>query len=273
MSKAETSSANHTESETELVERAKRALSSCNWEIGECAAQWTTRYAKGRGDSDFGTLIGMSGDQIFQRRHVWEKFHDVKSEYPNLSWSHFYVALNWDDAAECLQWAEDEEQTVAGMRAWRRAARGEDLSSRSDDILGENAGIDFVPDSLSLVQDPDDFNSAGSPPWESDGGSSDGSGVPVMAGVNQKLDGTEEYTPFRKEARGDASGVESRTPASPKEPLTGEKLLSRLISSVERCNKMLEAIDVSSLRAESKELRMQFCEQVDELSKVAAQLD
>ena len=45
---------NQHESEDQLLQRAREALSRCNWEIGECAAKWTERYARGRTDADFG---------------------------------------------------------------------------------------------------------------------------------------------------------------------------------------------------------------------------
>ena len=64
------------------------------------------RFARGRTDADFAQLVGLSADQVFQRRRVWETFADVYSGYPALKWSHFYVAVAWDDAAECLQWAQ-----------------------------------------------------------------------------------------------------------------------------------------------------------------------
>lgn len=119
--------------EQQLIERAQQALSHCNWTIGECAAQWTEKYAKGRTDADFGLRIGLDGDQVRQRRRVWETFSDVSDSYPNLKWSHFYVAMTWDDAAECLQWADEIEATVAEMKAWRRARHGEDLTEPAED--------------------------------------------------------------------------------------------------------------------------------------------
>ena len=112
------------ESESELVRRVQDALSHCNWDVGECAAIWTKRFARGRTDADFAALVGLSADQIYQRRRVWETFADVRESYPSLKWSHFYSALTWDDAAECLQWAQDIQATVAEMKAWRRAQRG-----------------------------------------------------------------------------------------------------------------------------------------------------
>ena len=81
---------------------ARDAVSQCNWVVGECASKWTQRYAKNRTDGDFGQMVGLSGDQIFQRRRVWEAFGEDHQKYGSLKWSFFYVALNWDDAEDCL---------------------------------------------------------------------------------------------------------------------------------------------------------------------------
>lgn len=115
-------------SEDELIDVAKESLSACRWELGRIAAHWTKRYARGRSDAAFGEAVGMSSDQVYQQRRVWETFADVREEYPGLKWSHFAVAITWDDAAACLSWAEEMQATVAEMRAWRRAQHGEDLS-------------------------------------------------------------------------------------------------------------------------------------------------
>ena len=105
------------ETEELLIDTAQQAVNQCRWVVGECAAKWTKKYAKGRTDADFAALINLSGDQVFQRRRVWESFADVHESYPKLKWSHFYSAINWDDAAECLQWAEETQATVAEMKA------------------------------------------------------------------------------------------------------------------------------------------------------------
>jgi hypothetical protein len=62
------------ESEEQLISTARDAVSQCNWVVGECASKWTQRYARNRTDGDFGQMVGLSGDQIFQRRRVWEAF-------------------------------------------------------------------------------------------------------------------------------------------------------------------------------------------------------
>lgn len=114
-------------SEEDLIERARQSLSQSNWVVGECAEEWTQRYSKGRTDEAFGQMVGLSREQVYQRRAVWTTFRNTYSKYPDLAWSFFYVALLWEDAVECLEWAQENEASVAEMRAWRRAQHDEDL--------------------------------------------------------------------------------------------------------------------------------------------------
>lgn len=158
------------ETEQQLIDRAAAALSRSSWEIGECAALWTARYAYGRTDEDFGQRIGLDGQQIRQRRAVWETFADVRDSYPCIKWSHFRAALAWDDAAECLAWANENEATVAEMNAWRRMQHGDDLTvaSKDEEVMDdrgtaeggmepnggmEPAGLPQLPDGIALAAD------------------------------------------------------------------------------------------------------------------------
>ena len=120
------------ETEQQLIDRAQQALSS-NWTIGKCASIWCERYANGRTDADFADLIGASQQQVNAARRVFERFADVYSTWSNLTWSHFKAAVSWEDAAECLQWAEEISASVREMKAWRRALHGEDLTQPADD--------------------------------------------------------------------------------------------------------------------------------------------
>ncbi len=134
------------ETEQQLIERAVSAVSSVSWVVGECAAKWTERYARGRTDEDFAAQIGMSAEQVQQRRRTYEVFGDVRISYENLSWSHFNVATGWDDAPDCLQWADEMRATVAEMKAWRRAQRGEDLTADADPEP-------FISDTVPVAED------------------------------------------------------------------------------------------------------------------------
>ena len=186
-----------TESEEQIVARARQdAVQPMPLGSGECAATWTARYARGRTDNDFAVLIGISGDQVYQRRRVWETFREIRDEYPSLKWSHFYAALTWEDARDCLSWAEDTHSTVAEMRAWRRAQRGEDLSVDPS----EEETIQYIPSRPEYVQDPGEFGEEGPRSEPRSGGNGTEADRAVLAGVARQA-GDEEYTPFGRGRR------------------------------------------------------------------------
>lgn len=114
--------------EKKTIVVAQRSLSYSAWLVGECATIWIGKFARGRTDGDFGELIAMSGDQVYQRRRVFEKFGAIRHWFPNLRWAHFLVALNWTDCTESLEWANENHATFAEMKAWRRLQRGEDVT-------------------------------------------------------------------------------------------------------------------------------------------------
>lgn len=155
-----------TESEAALIQRVKESISRNNWTIGECASQWTARYAKGRTDDDFGAAVGMTGDQVYQRRRVHDRFRGVSDTYRNLSWSHFYAALTWDDAEACLDWACENYATVSEMKAWRTAQTGETDTYRNLD-QPSGSGQSGEPDGDPFEGDDDPFG-------EGDSGEEDG---------------------------------------------------------------------------------------------------
>lgn len=253
------------ESEEELITTAQQAISQCNWVVGECAAKWTERYAKGRTDTDFSALIGLSPDQVYQRRRVWETFSDVYADYNRLKWSHFYVALNWEDAPECLQWAEENEATVVEMKAWRRALRGEDLTTDADeqqtDMMSGDPGIAFVPDQLSTVQDPASFAQpalAGETSAELAGVQRAGSASETVQGVARET-GEKPYAPFN-------SGVVTPPRAVGEEPpkstvplsVQAEQFLKKMTGTLNRMSKTLSPELIKVMKERSDEELEEF---------------
>lgn len=220
--------------EEELIDRARTTLSRCYWVVGECASIWTQRFARGRSDAAFGELIDLSADQVYQRRRVWETFADVRCEYSALSWSHFYTALNWEDSAECLQWAEEMEATVGEMRAWRRAAHGEDLSIEADDEADQRERFPETAAACAPVQ------------------------APVAASVSRDQG---EYAPFRAGAsapvsdRGETAG---RGPAvsPPGDPC--ELIAKRVLHSLQLCLRALEDANPQEFRRIPEPLDLQL---------------
>ncbi len=265
-------------SEEELIQKARQALSACNWVIGECATQWTQKYAKGRTDADFGNLVGLSGDQVYQRRRVWEKFHDVYQEYSALSWSHFYISINWDDAAECLQWAQEQQASVAEMKAWRRAIHGEDLKTPGNEAELSALGLMEIGGQYSEVKDtlapPFEPNQdVSTQPWDRDEwGMSSMSGTemnPAMAGMPQRIGQDGAYSPYSSEARGSAPSERNEQTAkavSPAELL--EKSVKRCVWQINKAANMIEAHPELTARL-PEDLLEEFTDAVDRLSKLS----
>lgn len=253
------------ETESELISRAQFAVSQCNWVVGECAAQWTQRYAKGRTDADFGQLVGLSGDQVYQRRRVWETFGDVRGDYSSLKWSHFYISLNWDDAPECLQWAEENQATIAELKMWRRALHGEETEDTSPpDPWGGDPNISFVPTTPVPVRDVQD--STGDPAKRSDGGS--GEGVGVAKDANEVA-----YAPFRSNA-GSAPSSENpeKAGSNASDDRDTEQLIKRITTTLERINKTLSPEVLDSLDEIPPSLHERFQAALSELQAKTSQL-
>jgi len=256
-----TAAAVHAEdTESALIARAQSALSHCNWEVGECAAQWTKRFARGRTDADFAALVGLSPDQVYQRRRVWETFGDVVESYPQLKWSHFYAALNWDDAAECLQWAQDVQAGVAEMRAWRRAQHGEDLSeSPQDESMG------FGPVELTVTSESAPFEPG---PVRATAGSDGMQTAALTAGNFESSGGDSAYAPFRE----DAATPPPRESVERQEPTT-EQLVKRMTSAIERCQGAMNSQFSNQFQKLPEKIRKRFLKAVEQLAEKAAALD
>ncbi len=224
------------ESEADLVNRAREALSRCHWEIGACAEQWTERYSRGRTDADFGALIGLSGDQVYQRRRVWQRFGELADQFETLKWSHFYAALNWDDADDCLKWADDIKATVVQMKAWRRAQHGEDLTEASEEEPPFDADPQFLAVESGYVLDPDGSRGQGRSGVRSNGDRGDEySAMLSAARQSDESEGEEPYAPFGKGARGKATTA--MTDDSPQEKSVSD--WKRVAASLDRCNAAL----------------------------------
>ena len=258
------------ETEEVLISKAREAVSRCNWVVGECAADWTQRYARGRTDAEFGQMVGLSGDQIFQRRRVWEAFGNTHEKFTGLKWSFFYVALNWDDAEECLNWAQDSDATVAEMRAWRRAQRGEDLFAESSEGYSEWAaplGIDTAGVPLSRVVDPSQFTASGMGD-RAGMATGDRAGTATMDMVAR--DAGDNYAPFRADAGSPAPKVRDSEPGADRQELTPEQFWKRASAMMDKLNKaltpkLLKAIDKQpdSVRARLRDALNEIVEKLD----------
>ncbi len=252
------------ESEEILISVARNAVSQCNWVVGECAANWTQKYARGRTDADFGQMVGLSGDQIYQRRRVWEAFGSTCNNYENLKWSFFYVALNWDDASRSLNWADENEATVAEMRAWRRAQNGEDLYAEPEEAYSEWAAplvMDTSDMPMSTVQDPAGFTPTGQ--GARAGMSYEGSEVETMAGAAREAG---EYAPFRSGAGSSAPGEQAAEVNVLERPdATPDQVWRRAVSMLERLSKSLDNKTLKAFEEQPEKLKKRLAQALGEI--------
>ncbi len=273
---SKTTTATH-ETETELIERAQSAVSECNWTVGECAGQWTKRFARGRTDGDFGELVGMSGDQVYQRRRVWETFADVRENYAILKWSHFYIALNWDDASECLSWANDNEATIAEMKAWRRLQHGEDMTQRSGDEDSQFWGNDgastfagYGSDGEAIIRKEGDLElpATRAPMTTEAEGKRSKRGVPATEAASLSQG---EYTPFRTGAVKPPKEMLDDVPGS-MESVNVEQTVKRLATMLERCAKAVSPIVQKQFGELPEKVRTRFLAAMMDLRERTASL-
>jgi len=262
------------ESEEQLISIARDAVSQCNWVVGECASKWTSRYARGRTDADFGQMVGLSGDQIFQRRRVWESFGETHRSYEGLKWSFFYVALNWDDAEDCLKWAQESDATVSEMRAWRRAQRGEDLFAESSEGYSEWAaplGIDTSTVPLSRVVDPSQYTPSGMGD-RAGMGAGERSAAATMDMVAR--DAGDNYAPFRADAGSPAPKVRDAEPGSERQELTPEQFWKRASSMLDKLSKALTPRLLNALDKQPESVRERLRDSLTDIrEKLEGSLD
>ncbi|QDT39544.1 helix-turn-helix domain-containing protein [Stratiformator vulcanicus] len=256
--------------EGELVDAARTAVSQCNWTVGECAAEWTKKYARGRTDADFARLVGLSPDQVYQRRRVWERFGLEFRPESGLKWSHYYVALNWEDADACLEWAEENSATVAELRAWRRVLHGdEDPSAESPpDPFGGDPSITFLSNTPTEVKAPGDWQpgeGGGEGPYQK------GTAEQEMAAAVARSAGENgDYAPFRPDAASPGPG-ESNGSAR-KEPPTPEQLAKKIASGLERFTAALTDDLIEDMRSLPEAKRTRIFVAAEELMEKLASL-
>ena len=128
-------------SESQIIESVRSECGSNNWRLGELAAQWTERWAKGRTDAAFVELVGdgygLSVDRVGRCRRVWIDFGELqldqdvslRQKFFELSWSHFDKARQFPEEfqTEALGWAIDNEASIQEMLAIMKLTHGQSI--------------------------------------------------------------------------------------------------------------------------------------------------
>ncbi len=128
-------------------------VSKTNWEKGKVIHQWRTKLqAAGLprriySDESLAQRIGnVSPQHVGRLRRVYERFGEQKP-LPNLYWSHYQAALDWDDADEWLNKASEEKTSVAQMRIARWEKNGAKLAHKPkpEDVVDAEKDEDVNP--------------------------------------------------------------------------------------------------------------------------------
>lgn len=142
-----------------FIGRWNTLVSTTNWEKGRIICQWrealiaegapATEYS----DERWCVLVGgVTGQHVGRLRRVYRRFGDVFEQYEGLYWSHFFAALDWDDAEMWLEGGVQNRWSVSQMRRMRwetLGKKGEEPSGEGN--VGSELDEDFEP---ALKQDP-----------------------------------------------------------------------------------------------------------------------
>ena len=90
----------------------------------------------------------VSGQHVGRLRRVFERFGAVSNSYPDLYWSHFQAALDWNDAEMWLEGAVQSGWSVSQMRSSRWLAMGapDELRPSESDVISAELDEDFSAD-------------------------------------------------------------------------------------------------------------------------------
>lgn len=106
----------------QYLDQWNRLISTTNWDKGRIIADWRQALensgASPREFSDeaWSRHVGNTSPQHVGRlRRVYERFGDVREDFPGLYWSHFQVALDWSDAEMWLEGAVQNAWSISQM--------------------------------------------------------------------------------------------------------------------------------------------------------------
>jgi hypothetical protein len=123
-------------------------VSNTNWEKGRIINGWRLSLIdRGSPEADYSDqswcqlVGGVSPQHVGRLRRTFARFGNVYRDYEGLYWSHFYAALDWDDAEMWLEGGVQNRWTVSQMRNQRWVTLGELPADRSTtgDIVVEEA--------------------------------------------------------------------------------------------------------------------------------------
>ena len=138
---------------SEFVGFWNRLVSQTNWEKGKVIHSWRTKLIEAGlprriySDESIAQRIGnVSPQHVGRLRRVYERF-GASEPLPNLFWSHYQAALDWEDADDWLQKASDEKLSVAQTRIarWEKYGAPPARKPKESEIIAEEPDADVNP--------------------------------------------------------------------------------------------------------------------------------
>ncbi len=128
-----------------FVGRWNCLVSNTNWEKGRIISQWRrTLIEAGAAVTDYSDeawakqVGGVTASHVGRLRRVYDVFGDSHESYRGLFWTHFLVALDWDDAPLWLEGASQSRWSVSQMRQQHCEANGGDAAQLASQAIAAN---------------------------------------------------------------------------------------------------------------------------------------
>lgn len=120
-----------------FVGQWNQLVSTTNWEKGRIISAWRSALIEAEADpsqySDEAwarSVGGVTAPHVGRLRRVYDRYGSTFPTYEGLYWTHFLVALEWEDGPLWLEGAAREGWSVSAMRRQRWEAHGAVASQR-----------------------------------------------------------------------------------------------------------------------------------------------
>lgn len=139
---------------TPFVGRWNKLVTTTNWEKGRIIHQWReAMIASGVPVTEYSDeawarrVSGVTGQHVGRLRRVYQKFGDAYQSYDGLYWSHFQAVLDWEDAEQWLNQAQQRAWSVSQMRNARWESLGVPPEQRAgvEEAIEVELDEDFEP--------------------------------------------------------------------------------------------------------------------------------
>ena len=125
---------------TPFIGQWNRLISTTNWEKGKIICEWRAGMKAGGftpaacSDEVWSQIVGgVTPQHVGRLRRTWERYGDDFSSYKGIFWSHFYAALDWNDAEMWLEGAVQNRWSVSQMRTKRWESLGQPVGEEPSD--------------------------------------------------------------------------------------------------------------------------------------------